>query len=67
MNPGTRKPRLVPVNKRFPGKYAVKARIYWPSGAYVDIETHVPDEYGKELVTELCRAVGGRPPRGASR
>jgi len=43
----------LPINKRWPGRWAVRATIYTPNGTSINIETDLPDRMGKSLLQML--------------
>jgi len=43
------------ISKRWPGKYAIKATIYAPSGRALDIETDLPTELAEKFIEEVTR------------
>jgi hypothetical protein len=46
-----------PINKRWPGKFSVRAVVYTPKGNRLGMETDLTDEDGKKLLELLIAAV----------
>jgi hypothetical protein len=60
------KTKQLPLNKRWPGQYAARLRVYTPKGTMLEFETHLPADYAGELLNEFSRAIGGEHPRKPS-
>lgn len=42
--------KLLPINKRWPGKWVIKATLYTPTGTKMDIETDLPDKVAEKIM-----------------
>lgn len=46
-----------PINKRWPGRWSIKATICTPKGTRIDIETDLEDAAGESIMAKLGEAV----------
>lgn len=49
-------PAKLPPDKRWPGRFAVRATVYTPEGRRIDIETDLPEATGRMVLDALTRA-----------
>lgn len=57
------KKNLLPLHKRWPGKYTARLRLYDPDSTMVEFETSMSNKYGGALMKEFIRLVRGEDPR----
>lgn len=52
----------LPISKRWPGQWAVRATIYTPNGTVINFETDLPNKAGESLLQMLTSAFARKQP-----